>query len=274
MSGATVADDGYVGRLREISTGLVAAIVLVAIAVLGQVHPAALAAGLFLAQVALALAWFAAVDAPGSIVGVAIVAAAGGVADWLVGVDSADAIGQVAAVVGLAFAVSLLYQLYRRPRPHVVASLSATLSGVVLGMSLAAWLALHVVSGGDDSTVCGALAAGAALVVGRFVDAVYAKPALGHPASRRYADRGVPGFLLGLAAAGGVGALVGGHQDFVGAGLGWRLGVATALLALIGDLVGHLAADNGRRAVVPLTVLMPAVLAGPAAYVAGRILLG
>jgi hypothetical protein len=67
----------------------------------------------------------------------------------------------------------------------------------------------------------------------------------------------------------------------LGAGIGLRVAVIAAVLALIADVavdavLTQAPPPDERRlsALTPLGVLLPVVLAGPVAYVTGRILLG
>ena len=71
-----------------------------------------------------------------------------------------------------------------------------------------------------------------------------------------------------------------GHQS-IGTDAAVRIAVVAAVIALIADLAvdavlhGAPPRDNrARSALPPLGALLPVVLAAPAAYVAGRILLG
>jgi len=71
------------------------------------------------------------------------------------------------------------------------------------------------------------------------------------------------------------------HQTVLGSDHGVRMAIVTALIALLADLavdaVLSTAPPDEERSVAaltPLGMLLPVVLAGPAAYVAGRILLG
>jgi hypothetical protein len=87
--------------------------------------------------------------------------------------------------------------------------------------------------------------------------------------------------VLGLGVAGVLGWAYGERVDVLGVDRGVRLALVTAIIAVIADLAvdAVLSAapprdERARSALPPLGILLPVVLAGPAAYVAGRILLG
>jgi hypothetical protein len=87
--------------------------------------------------------------------------------------------------------------------------------------------------------------------------------------------------VIGLGAALLVGWAYGNGQAVLGMARGTRLALVAAVIALVADLavdaVLHAAPPVDARArsgVPPLGILLPVVLAAPAAYVAGRILLG
>ncbi len=123
---------------------------------------------------------------------------------------------------------------------------------------------------------CALLGVGVALAVGRVVDAGLPRPAV-VPGSRR----GLAGLVAGLAAAAAVGWAYGQGAGVLGVDRGLRLALVAALIAVIADLAVDAvltaappADARAASALPPLTILLPVVLAGPAAYVAGRILLG
>jgi hypothetical protein len=255
MDGVTRADVSVVG------SGLAAGVVAAALAGLALVGTPLLGAGVFVVQVVVALAWLAALDASGSLGAFAIAVAAAATMD---------------AVVGVAFAVSLLHQLSRRPRPGVTLSLAGTMSALGFGLCAASYVALRGETGGDQAVAAALLGAGVALAVGRLADLVTTRPAVA-PGSRR----GLLGVVAGVAAALGVGAAYGAGAHALGTGVGLRLAVIAAVLAVIADIavdavLAQAPPPDERRlsALTPLGVLLPVVLAGPVAYVAGRILLG
>ncbi|MBV9098998.1 MAG: Gfo/Idh/MocA family oxidoreductase, partial [Frankiaceae bacterium] len=127
-----------------------------------------------------------------------------------------------------------------------------------------------------DRMIDAAAGAGVALAVGRLADLATTRPAVA-PGSRR----GLLGVVAGIAAAVGVGAAYGSGASELGSGVGLRLAVIAAVLAVIADIavdavLAQAPPPDERRlsALTPLGVLLPVVLAGPVAYVAGRILLG
>ena len=262
--------------LHIFATGLGAAVVAGALAGLAVLHIGALAAGVFVVQVVVALAWLAAVDVPGGGGAFVIVVIASGVMDGLVGTSNAPDIGRASGVAAIAVVVSLLHQLARRPRVNVTLSFAGTIAAVCFALAAASYVALSVEKGGDTADVAALLGAGVALVIARLADLALSRPAA-VPGSRR----GVVGLVLGFAFAALVGWTYGSHHDVLGAARGFRLAVVTAVIALVTDLAvdgvlrGAPPSDaRARSGVPPLGILLPVVLAAPAAYVAGRILLG
>jgi hypothetical protein len=262
--------------LPVVGSGLAAGIVAAALAGLALVGTPVLGAGVFVVQVVVALAWLAALDARGSIGAFIIAVAAAGVMDAVIGASEDVSIGQAAPVVGIAFALSLLHQLSRRPRPGVTLSLAGTMSALVFGLCAASYVALLSERGGDEAAAAALLGAGVALAVGRLADLATTRPAVA-PGSRR----GLLGVVAGVVAAVGVGAAYGSGASAFGTGIGIRLAVIAAVLAVIADIavdavLAQAPPPDERRlsALTPLGVLLPVVLAGPVAYVAGRILLG
>ena len=262
--------------LHVFATGLGAAVVAGALAGLALLHIGALAAGVFAVQVVVALAWLAAVDVPGGGGAFVIVVIASGVMDGLVGTSHAPDIGRASGVAAVAVIVSLLHQLARKPRVNVTVSFAGTIAAVCFALAAASYVALSVEKGGDVADVAALLGAGVALVIARLADLALPRPAA-VPGSRR----GVVGLLLGFGFAAFVGAVYGNSHHVLGAARGFRLSVVTAVIALVTDLAvdGVLrgappADERARSGVPPLGILLPVVLAAPAAYVAGRILLG
>lgn len=263
-------------RAAALAVGVGAALVAAALAGLALLGTAALGAGVFAVQVVVALAWLAALDVRGGGGAFLIAVGAGAVADSVVAASSRPDIGLAAPVAGVALVVSLLHQLSRKPRVGVTASLGGTLSTVLFGLCAAAFVALRVEIGGDKAVVAALLGAGVALAVARLVDLAARRPAA-VPGSRR----GIVGVLFGLGAAVAVGWQYGSTVDALGGSAGLRLGLVAALLALVADIAVDAvlfaappADDRARSALPPLGMLLPVVLAGPASYVAGRILLG
>jgi hypothetical protein len=239
--------------------------------------PGLLAGIVFAVQVVVCLAWLATLDARGSTGAFAIGVAASIACDIVVGVADTPDIGRTALVVALTVLASLIHQLLRRPRRGVTLSIAATLSMAVFASCGASYVALRVEGGGGIADAAALFGAGVALAVARIVDLVVPRPAV-VPGSRR----GIVGLLLGLGAAGATGWLYGhAHGDVLGSDHGVRMAIVTALIALLADLavdaVLSTAPPDEERSVAaltPLGMLLPVVLSGPAAYVAGRILLG
>lgn len=263
-------------RLDVVATGLAAGAVAAVLAVLALAGTAAVAAGVFCVQVVIALAWLAAVDAKGSVGGFGIAVATAAAADIVVGLETGPDIGRAAPVVGIALVLSLLHQLARRPRPGVTVSLAGTLSAIAFGVCAVAYVALPGERDGDHAVAAALFGAGAALAVARCVDLLLTRPPI-FPGSRR----GLLGVVLGAGAAVAVGASYGAATSGLGTSVGIRLALIAALLALLADIavdavLSQAPPRDERRlsALTPLGVLLPVVLAGPVAYVAGRILLG
>ena len=256
--------------------GLAAGAVAAALAALALAGTPALAAGLFCVQVVIALAWLAALGTKGSLGAFAIAVAAAAAIDIVIGITDNPDIGDAAPVVGIALVAAFLHQLARRPRPAVTLSLAGTLSSVAFAVCAASYLALLPEGSGDKADACALLGIGAALVVARLCDLVVVVPEA-FPGSRR----GLVGLLLGAGAAVAVGAVYGAHASRLDGSVGLRIAVIAAVLALIADVavdavLTQAPPQDERRlsALTPLGVLLPVVLAGPVAYVTGRILLG
>ncbi len=265
-------------RLVGLSLAVVAA-GLAALADLGAAHhwgATPLAIGLFLVQAVLALAWSAALDVRGSGGVVVLGVASAGVTDGLLASDVHQGLGIMAAVGGVGLVLGLLHQLRRRPRPGVAASLAGTGSLILLELCAASPLALRtVIPRSSDAIVAGLFGVAAVALVGRAADFVVRRPALAPGSSR-----GLIGTWVGIAAAAAAGGLWGqNHLPFGGVGVGVRIAVITAVLAVVADLAIDIAgADDGlddrpRAALTPLVILLPIAMAGPALYVASRYLL-
>lgn len=262
--------------LDVVRGGVFAGLTAAALAGLALLGTAPLGAGIFLVQIVISLAWLAALDTRGSVgaFGIAVVAAA--VIDVVVADNSTADIGRAAPVVGIALIVSLGHQLARRERRGVTLSLAGTVSAVTFGWCAASYVALRGEGSGQDAVAAALFGAGVALAVGRVLDLVVMQPTV-VPGSRR----GLVGVIVGVFAAVGVGAAYGAHTPALGASIGIRLAVIAAVLAAIADIavdaVLAQAPPTDERplsALTPLGVLLPVTLAGPVAYVAGRILLG
>ena len=258
------------------AAGLAAAAAAAGLAGLALLHVGALAAGVFAVQVVVALAWLAALDVPAAGGAFVIVVIASGVMDGLVGSYRQPDIGRAAGVAAVAVIVSLLHQVARRPRIAVTLSFGGTLSALVFAFAAASYIGLCVEKGGAQADAAALLGAGVALGVARLTDLAVPKPAP-LPGSRR----GVVGLVVGFGAALLVGWAYGDSQSVLGMERGTRLALVAAVIALVADLavdaVLHAAPpveERARSGIPPLGILLPVVLAAPAAYVAGRILLG
>ena len=111
-----------------------------------------------------------------------------------------------ATIVAVAFLFSLIWQILRPHRSRVTESLAATLAAAVLAVAGGAYLTLRAGIGGQQAATAALLGVAAVLGIGRLVDAVLPVPALS--GSRR---RGLPGLVVGMAAAGALGAYYGSH---------------------------------------------------------------
>lgn len=265
-----------VAERRVAAAGLVLAVLAAALGGLAHLGETQLAVGTFAVQIVLALAWTAALDARGSAGVVLLGVLAAGVADGVLAGDSALRLGAMAAIGGVGLVAGLLHQLARRPRPGVVASLGAAGSLILLELALSSPLALRaVIPTAADAVAAGMFGVAAAALVGRLADLIVRRPPIAP-----YSGRGLVGTILGLAAAAAVGALWG-HDRLGGAGtgVGGRIAVIAAVLAVVGDVAVDLARsaetdDRVRSALAPLAASFPLALAGPAVYVAARYLLG
>jgi hypothetical protein len=260
----------------KVLTGLAAGGLAAGLAGLSLLGVGALAGGLFAVQIVIALAWLAVLDTRGRGGSFLILVVAAGVIDGVVGTEDSPDIGRAAGVLGVTVVVSLLHQLRRKRRRAVTLSISGTLSAVVLALAAASYLALHAERGGDVAVAAALFGTGAALAAARLTDLLLPRPAP-VPGSRR----GIAGLVVGLGAGGLVGWLYGSGRPLLGTDTSVRIALVAAVIALIADLavdsVLHGAPprdDRARSALPPLAVLLPTVLAAPAAYVAGRILLG
>jgi hypothetical protein len=258
------------------SPGVVAGLVAAALAALAALGVGPLAGGVFVVQVVIALAWLATLDARGGLGAFVVVVATAAAADILVATADTPDIGRAAVVLGLAFVASLLHQLARRPRVGVTMSIAGTMSAACFAMCAACYVALRVESGGDTADIAALLGAGIALAAARLVDLVFPRPAI-LTGSRR----GITGLVVGLVLATVTGYLYGNGAAVITGDHGFRIALVAAMLALIADLAVDAvltaappAFTRAASALPPLGMLLPVAMAGPAVYVAGRILLG
>jgi hypothetical protein len=256
--------------------GMGGGLICLGLAGLATVSAEALAAGVFVVQLILILAFLALVDSPGSGGAFVVAAGAAALADAVV-LTSNGRVSGLAGVIGLALTASLLHQLMRRGRTRVTESLADTLVAVVLGVSAAALIALRMAGGGRDAVIV-CLAAGAgALIAGRLGDRVLPRPALALGA-----NRGWPGLLLALGVGAAAAVAAAGDTGPVAGTRGGLLGLAIAATVSAGDLAVDLGAAEltaGRRdarrvsALMPAGLVLPFAALAPIAYVAGRLVL-
>lgn len=262
---------------RNRLAAIVAAVIAGAVGGLAQWGEGPLAAGLFVVQVVLTLAWVAALDSRGSLGSVLLGLTAAGVADGWTASDPTGGLLPLLVVTGLALLAGLAQQLWRRPRPGVIPSLAATGSLVVIVTAAATVLGLPAVTRhAGDCVTAGMFGLAAALLGSRLIDLGIRRPPIAVASSR-----GLPGAVIGigLAAAAGAGWGSSAGLPFGGAGVGARIAVVTAVVGLVADAAVDVAAAGRldarvRSALVPLTALLPAALAGPGVFVAARALLG
>jgi hypothetical protein len=249
------------------------AVVLAVASSLGVLPLAVVVLGI---QVSLVLGALALLDAPAA--GGAFFVATGTVVvgDAVVLLDDGS-IDRLGGVVGLGFVAALGHQLARRGRSRVTESLADTLVVLVLAAAAACLLALHEVNGGREVLQVSFAVAGAVLLVGRLGDRFLPQPVLTVGSTR-----GWPGLLLGLLAgvvAAGVVAQIAGDPPLRSAVL---LGLVIASAVATADLAVDLGAAelrsgwrDARRvaALRPTALLLPYVVLGPVALLAGRLLL-
>jgi hypothetical protein len=248
--------------------GVAAILVLVCtgvLAVAAYAGPVPLALAVAFVQIVFVVGWFAVVDVPGARGGTIVAAGAAIVADVLLLLqalrsDEPD-LAPIAVALALALLAAFAHQIARRGgRPDVVASITATLT--VTALAVLGALLLPAASDG------GSAAAVVAVVVGAGV----ATASTLLPLSPWVAA------VAAVAVAAGAGAALGATSDAVGVASGAALGAVAAVLAAFGATVArfvmHDTAEGPVEPVVRLAVptLLPVLLAAPAAYVLGRVL--
>ena len=255
--------------------GLGPAVVAGGLLVLSLFGPVTLLVGVAVLQLVLVFGLLALLDAPssGAAFALAVVAAAAGDALVLGSDGSVDAL---AGVLALSLVAALVLQIARKDRTRVTESLAYTLLAILLVTAAACLIAVRDRPGGDEAMLVGLAAAGTALLVGRLVDLVRAKPLLLTGSSR-----GWPGLLLGLAAGVVTAAVAAGSGDMVASGEGALIGLAVAATAVTADLAVHLSAaprDAGRRsrqgsALTPVALLLPYAALAPVLLLASSLVL-
>jgi hypothetical protein len=225
----------------------------------------ALALGAYASSVALLLAvlitqgtiifrWHQSLEVPGALGGAVLAGIAGLGADLLVVLrDDPRPLTGLTGVLGLAVLGAFLHQLARRgDRDRVTASVTATVALVVLTVFAALYLAAAETRG------TGALVA----VVVLSVLAARLAEQVPVPALHRAALAVLAGAVVGA---------VGGHlTGDLGVGVGLALGAAAAIATGIASVMTR----GLPRPVATTVAALPLAVAGPVAYVLGRVLIG
>lgn len=202
----------------------------------------------------------AAPPAPRQSVLLALVVA--GTADILLLRDG-DRLGDLVAVVSLAFVAAVLLELVRRNRRDVTTSLAATMSAVMLMVLVAHLLALYRLERGERLLLVGYVCVTVGLLTGWLVGRVTSTPAAVIATALAGAAAGA---ALGLAAdplQAATGAAQGGAAALAA-------GVATAAFAAA---VGEVA-PRQRDLARPLGAVLPGVVAAPVAYALSLLVVG
>jgi hypothetical protein len=268
-----------------------AAAVTLAGVLASMISQTALLVPVLLAQALLVVGWYAVLGVPGRDLGAVLAIGAGFTGDIAMVVRDGDpSLGPLAGVLGAAMAVAIGVQLVRTDgRERVTASLTATVSAVVLSLLAATLLAERGATHGQTVTVVAVLATGAATAV----LAAPLPPAFAEAPA--FAAATVLGTLAGviagdmdtwevavLAASAGVLAVAGRRAAVY---LAWDLthpAAAEPATAMAGGRAANRAARrsaarDARRsgeAILVVGSALPVVLAAPASYVLGRLLVG
>jgi hypothetical protein len=269
------------------SAALAVTVAGVVASLLGQT---ALLVPVLIAQTLLVVGWYAVLGVPGRDLGALLAIAGGFVGDIAMVVRGGDpSLGPLAGVLGPAVAAAIAVQLLRTDgRERVTASLTATVSAVVLSLLAATLLAERGATHGQTVTVVAVLAAGVAT-------AVLAAPLPAHLAELpAFAAATVLGTLAGLIAgdmnAGEVALLAAVAALMAVAGrraagyVAWDLAHPAPVAPVpvpegraAGRAARRSAAREARRsgeAILVVGSALPVVLAAPASYVLGRLLVG
>jgi hypothetical protein len=247
----------------------------VAAALMGLAHAGTLPLelGVGVAQLLLLLGFLALVEAPAALglftIGTAVALAA----DVTVHVDDGR-VGGLAGVAALGFVAGLAHQLLRRSRSRVTEALADTVVVVLLVTSATCLPAALRADEGEAIVRVGLLAAGAALVVGRLSDLVLRRLTVAPDATR-----GWPGLVLALGVGVALAVPEAGdhltHRDAMLVGLACAATAAVADLFVdlaANELVGTVGEERRRRALRPVTSLLPFALVGPVLLTAARLL--
>jgi hypothetical protein len=233
----------------------------------------AVGVAVFASQVVLAVAWVALLGLPRAPVLLALGGAA--TADVVLLVRGGAGAGALAGVLSLGLVVALVAGLIEGARSGATDALAGAVSALALVIVDASLLALHAAAGGR---VAGALALACAGVAAALV-----RLSAGAPGQGRRGRGLAVGPLLGLAGGAVLGLVLGAVSATVHAGAGFEIGLAvcapTVAVAVLADRgVGGLPAEGpGGRSATAATavrVLLPLALAAPAAYLAGRAVVG
>jgi hypothetical protein len=183
---------------------------------------------------------------------------------WLVVGDPSE-MWPVAALLGPALVVAVMIQLLRRDgRQALSTSLTMTVAACALALLPVAWLALRGAEGGVHAVWLGLLGVGIVVLA-----ELLPTPA----AVRRTLAVVLAGALAAalVTVADGVAAAV----PAVGGVVLTTFAALTAVTAVAAvERVGEEMGDSTVDLLTPLQVTMPIVVAGPVAYVLGRVLVG
>ena len=198
-------------------------------------------AAVLVLQLGLALTWVLATGIQGFAGSLAVGAGAAVAADLALVLPDRHTLGGLLVVFWVGFLAVVLQQMFRKPRPELVASLSG---GVLLFCAIGALAALLLLGrgpGGAGRALVVLLGVGAALVAGHLVDLVLPRP---------HVAPGVPRGLPGLA----VSVLVGAVVAYLGRGCAEPAGGPAALAyGAVSGLVAGLVGLAASYVVVELT---------------------
>jgi hypothetical protein len=198
--------------------------------------------------------WYRCVDVPGATGGMLLAGAASGAADLLLLLrDDPRPLAPATGVLGLAMVGTLLHQLVRRPeRDRVTASLTATATLTAFAVLTGLFISAEQTRGGASLVAVVAVTA----VAGRVVDLLPSLPS---------SVRAPAGVVLGGVVGAGLGSLT-----VVEAQPGLLLGLGAAASAAVAGAVVR----RFPRPDLFTAGALPLAVAGPVAYVLGRILVG
>lgn len=239
---------------RAVLTAALAALVAVA-AFVGEV-PLVVVVGVL--TLALAAGWPALLGLP-SPVGSAVVVALGGAGAVMTVTATAGQplLRHVPVVAGMAVLGAFVHELARRDgRLRLVESITGTVTGLLVVISAAGWVAAGRTPGGMSLVVTAA----ASLAVAAVVSAVHLA--------------GWSGALVTTGAAVVAGAGVGAVMPDVGVVPGAVLGLATGVLVAALHVLLDGVRSLERRLAALGAVILPVLVAGVLAYVVGRVLVG